>query len=135
MILVHHIFQEIVDIQFRATIDDGFHLVEQFVEVNALSRCDVVKSHLTVDALDDLHLQHRFLGHRAHTHIHLPLDTILLTIFLDEIHELLGIRLFHLTLTHALDILQLLERHGIIGSHLFQRHILENHVRRTFHAF
>ena len=134
MILIHHLVEEIVDVQFRTTIDNGLHLVQQFIEIDTLCRGNIVEGHLTVDTLDNLHLQHRFLCHRTNTHICLTFDTILFAVFLDEIHEFLGIGLFHLTLSDALDVLQLFQCHRIISSHLFQRHILEDDIRRTLHS-
>ena len=128
MILIHYFVEEIVDIQFRAAVYDSLHLVEQFFKFDALSRGDVVESDLTVYALNDLHLQHRLLGNGTYPHVHLPLN-------LDQIDKLFGIRLFHLSLAHALNILEFLQGDGIIGSHLFQRHVLENNVWWTLQTF
>ena len=134
MILVHHFVEEVVDIEFRTTIDNGLHLVEQFVEINTLGRGDVIEGDLTVYALDDLHLEHRLLSHRTYSHIHLTLDLVLLAVVTNQIDKLLGVRLFHLSFAHTLDILQFLEGDGIIGGHLFQRYILEDDIRRALQA-
>lgn len=50
---------------------------------------------------------------------------VLVAVALDKVNELLGIRLFHLTLSHTLDILQFLQGNGVVGSHLFDADILE----------
>ena len=41
--------------------------------------------------------------------------------------------MFHLSLTHTLDVLQLIECDGVVSRHLLQRHILEDHIRWALH--
>ena len=134
MILVHHLLKEIVDIQLGTAIYYRLYLVEQFLEVYALGISDIVKGYLTVNALDDLYLQHRLLGNGTYTEVYLSLYLVLLAVFCDEVNELLGVRLFHLTLTHSLDILKLIESHRIISGHLIDAHILEDDIWRTLHT-
>ena len=48
-ILVHlDVFEIVVDVELGAAIDDGLHLVEEFVEVESVAASDVFKAHLTV---------------------------------------------------------------------------------------
>ena len=131
MVFVHHLFKEIVYIEFRTAIDDGFHLVQQFLKLKTLRGSNIVKGYLAVNGLNNLHLQDRLLGHCADAHIGLTLDIVLLAIALDEVDKLLGIGLADLAFTDTLDILQLLQRHRIVGSHLFYRDILEDDIGRT----
>ena len=58
MVFVHHLVEEIVDVELRAGIDDSLHLVEHLVEVYALGICYVVEGYLAVDALYYAHLEH-----------------------------------------------------------------------------
>ena len=129
MVIVHHILKEVVDVELRATVDDGLHLSEQFVEVESLGIGDVVECHLAVDALDDLHLQHRLLGNSAHTHVLGSHDVVFFTIGADEVAERLSIA-FRLTNADALYVLQFLDGHGEHRRHLVERDILEDDVGR-----
>ena len=58
LVFVHHLVEEIVDVELCAAINDGLHLVKQLLEILALGVCNVVERYLTVDVLDDFHLQH-----------------------------------------------------------------------------
>ena len=80
---------------------------------------NIIKSHLAVDILDDLHLEHTLLSHSAHTKILGAFHIILLAVFLDQFHELLT-ELLRLTCSHTLDVLQFLEGNRINGGHLLQ---------------
>ena len=132
MILVHHLLQEIVDIEFGATIYNGLNFVEQLLKFQALSCGNVVEGYLTVDGLNDLHLQDRLLRHRTHTHISLTLYLVLFTVALDQVYKLFGIGLADFSLTNTLNILQFFQGDRIVGGHLLNRHILENNIWRTF---
>ena len=134
MVLIHYLVQEVVDIQLRTTIHDGLHLVQEFLELQTLCRCNIIKRYLAVDGLNDLHLQQRLLSHRTHTQVRVTHNLVLITVGLDEVDELLGIRLFDLSLTDALYIIQFLEGDRIVGCHLFDADILEDDIWRTFQA-
>ena len=56
-VFVHDFFEEIIDIEACAAIDDGFDFVEQFVKLHSVHDCDVVECHLSVDALDNADLE------------------------------------------------------------------------------
>ena len=130
MVVIHHLFKEIVDVELGARVDDGLDLVEQFVKVDTFGVGDIVECHLAVDTLDDTHLEHGFLSYGTHSQVCLSHNVVLFTIALDEFYKILGIRMLHLTLAHSLYILQLIQRDGVVGCHLFNRYILENDVWR-----
>ena len=127
MVIVHNFFQEIVDVELRAAIDNGFNLGEQFVEVESLCIGDVVECYLSVDALDDFHLQHGLLSHCAHAHILWPHNLVLLAMLTDEVAERLSVAL-SLADADTLNVLQFFERHGEHCCHLLQGDILEDDV-------
>ena len=106
-------------------------LVEQLLEVDAQRVGNVVKGDAAVDVLQDFQLAHGVLGLGADTHVGLTLNVVLLTIFLDEVHELLSVGLPRLAVANALNVLQLFERDGVIGSHLLKGDILEDDVWRA----
>ena len=133
VVFVHHLLKEIVNVEFRSAVDNGLHLVEQLIEINALCVGYVVEGHLPVNALDDFHFQHRLLGHRAHTKFLGALYLIFLTILTYQVDKLFSIAL-GLTGTHTLDILQFLHGDRIDGGHLLERHILEHHIRGHLEA-
>ena len=58
MVFVNYLVDEVVYVQTCTAIYYSLYLVEELVELQALSVGDVVEGHLTVDALDNLHLQH-----------------------------------------------------------------------------
>ena len=60
-------------------------------------------------------------------------NVVLLAITLDELDKFLGVWLARLTLANTLDTLQFLKRYRIVGSHLLNRHILEDDIGRTLH--
>ena len=118
MVVIHHLLQEIVDVQFCPAIDDSLHLVEQFLEVDALSNGNIVKGTLVVDVMDDFHLHCRTLGHRPNTQVFGTLNLVLLTMTLDEFHKFLS-ELAGLAGTYALHLLQFFERNRVNRGHLF----------------
>ena len=69
MVFVHHLIQEIVDIQLCTTINNGLHLTEQILKLQSLSGCYIVKSYLTVNGLDNLYFQDRLLRNGADTEV------------------------------------------------------------------
>ena len=73
MILVDNLLKEVINIKFCSTINNSLNLVKQLLKLNTLSISNIVKGYLTVNALDNLYLEHRFLCHRTNTHINLTL--------------------------------------------------------------
>ena len=117
------------------TADPNVKLViaADVVEGRARAQLDALKEQFgeRVDVNDSL-----FIGFDAYKKVlESDVDIVLLTIGLNQIHKLLGIRLFDLSLSHALYILQFLKGDGVIGSHLIDRHILEDDVWRTSQLF
>ena len=58
MILVHHFFKEIVNIELGTGINNGLHLVKQIFKLYTLGIGNVIKSYLAVNALNYADLQH-----------------------------------------------------------------------------
>ena len=53
MILIHHIIQEIIDIDTCTGIYDRLDLILKLGELKSVSQRDLVQRHLTVDPLND----------------------------------------------------------------------------------
>ena len=66
VIFVHDFIQEVVDIQLSTLINDRFHFIQQFAELNALGKRDIIQSHFTVDGLNNGHFHLRLVGDSAY---------------------------------------------------------------------
>lgn len=113
----------------RATVHYRLHVVEQLVEIEALGFSYVVQRYATVYHLYDLELALRLVWQGDDPHDVGALDVVLLAIFLYELYERLA-ELVRLALPHALYLLQLLHGLGERGSHLRERYVLEDDIRR-----
>ena len=128
MVLVHHLFDVIVDVQLGTAIDDVLYLGEQLVHVDTLRTGDVIEGDLAVDALYERHLElHLVICHRAHPQVLEAFDAVLLTVTGDEVAELLAVTL-GLAHTHAAYVLQFLDGDGIGGGHILERRILKDDI-------
>ena len=105
MIIVHHFFQEIVNIEFCSTIHDFLYLAQQILKLNTLSGRDIVQRYLTVNAINNFDFYLRTFRNGTHTLRCLTVNLVLLTMFLNQFAELLTVP-FSLSLSYALYILK-----------------------------
>lgn len=123
------IVEIIVDVHLRTTVHDRLYIIEQVVEVEVLRLRDILQRDTSVNHLNDLQFALRLVRNRDDAHDIGALYVVLLTIFLDEVDERLT-ELMRLSLTDTLDLRELFHRLWEGCSHLRERDILKDNIRR-----
>ena len=130
MIFIHDFIQEIINIQFRSGINNRFHFIQQFIEVNTLGNGNIIQCHFPVNALNNGNFQFWLIGHRTDTKIFRTINFIFLTMFLDQLTEFLSIALCFSS-SYARNVLKFFQSYRINSSHRLQWRILENNIGRN----
>ena len=134
VVFVHNLIQEVINIQLSTRINDCLHFIEQFAELNTLGKRNIIQGYFTVDGLNDGYFHLRFIGHRTYPQIFRTFNLVFFTMPLYQLAELFAVT-FGFSGAYTGNVLKLLQRHRIDGSHRFERRILKNHIRRHFQFF
>ena len=124
---IHHLFDEIVDVDLRTAEDDRLQFVHHLFHRHAVALRQIVQIDATVDRLDDLFFTGRFLGYGANTQVFGANN--LIHILLDDLQELVAIA-FGFGYADARDEQQLLHGDRVGSCHRLQTRILEDDERR-----
>ena len=126
---IHHLFDEVIDIDLRAAEYDRLEFVHHLLHTHTATLRQIVQIHTSVDRLNDLFLARTLLRNRADPHVVGTNNLVLVHILLDHAQELIAIP-FGLCYTYTRDGQQLLHRNRVGSGHGLQTRILEDHKRR-----
>ena len=119
MVLLDFFIDVIADVNLGSGGYNHLDFAKQFIHIQSLGNGNILEAHLTVDALDDEHLDGRFLDHGFHHKVLRTFYLILFHIIADKFNKTLAV-LLRLAHAHARDVRHLLHGSRVLDAHIFQ---------------